>query len=82
MVSENKLMQIHSSLKFHYEKREDANIGLKSLNPDNIGPISTKLEDNKLIYQIKENSLKTFLATVDDLLFCEMMVERVLEIEK
>jgi hypothetical protein len=82
MVPEIKLMQIHSTLIFHYEKREDANIGLKSLNPDNMGLINAKLEDNKLIYQIRGNSLKTFLATVDDLLFCEMMVERVLEIKK
>lgn len=75
-------MQINSVLIFHYESKEDATIGFKSLNPDDMRSINAKVEDNKLIYEIKEKSLKTYLATVDDLLFCEMIVEQVLEIEK
>jgi hypothetical protein len=75
-------MQIKSHIKFEYETEKQAKITLKSLNPDNIGFIKSYVVENKLIYDISGDSLNTFLATVDDLLFCEIMVEKVLEFEK
>jgi len=82
MASEIKLMQIKAHITFEYGSGKQARIALKSLNPDNMGLINSNVVKNKLIYDIKGDSIKTFLATVDDLLFCEMMVEKVLEIEK
>ncbi len=75
-------MQIKAQIKFEYETGNQAKIALKSLNPDNIGFINSHVVENKLIYDVSSNSLKTFLATVDDLLFCEIMMEKVLKIEK
>jgi len=75
-------MQIKAQIKFEYETGKQAKIALKSLNPDNIGFIKSYVVENMLIYEISGKSLNTFLATVDDLLFCEIMMENVLEFEK
>ncbi len=75
-------MDIKAQIRFEYGTEKQAKIALKSLNPDNMGLINSYIYENKLFYDINGDSLNTFLATVDDLLFCEMMVEKVLEIEK
>lgn len=75
-------MHIKAQIRFEYETKKQTNIALKSLNPDNIGLIKSYIRENKLVYNINSDSLNSFLATVDDLLFCETMVEKVLELEK
>jgi hypothetical protein len=75
-------MQIKARITFHYETEKQAKVALKSLNPDNIGRINSNAKENRLIYDLNSDSLNSFLATVDDLLFCEIMVEKVLELEK
>jgi Transcription factor Pcc1 len=75
-------MQIKARIKFEYQTEKQAKIALKSLHPDNTRSIKSHIMGNKLIYDINGDSLNTFLATVDDLLFCEMIVEKVLEFEK
>lgn len=75
-------MQIKARITFGYQTEKQAKIALKSLNPDNIGLIYSNTEENRLIYDINSDSLNSFMATVDDLLFCEIMVEKVLELEK
>lgn len=75
-------MQIKASINFEYQTPKQAKIALKSLQPDNKGFIDSYNIDNKLICNLKGDSLKTILATTDDLIFCEMMVEKVLELVK
>lgn len=75
-------MQIKAQIRFEYETKKQATVALKSLKPDNIGHIKSYIRENKMVYDINSDSLNSFLATVDDLLFCEMMVEKVLELEK
>ena len=75
-------MQIKAQIVFEYETKKQATLALKSLEPDNMGSINSQVVENRLIYHIHEDSPNTFLATVDDLLFCELMVEKVLEFEK
>ena len=75
-------MQINAQITFEYQSKKQAKIALKSLDPDNTGFITSHVVENKLIYHIYVDSPNTFLATVDDLLFCELMVEKVLEFEK
>lgn len=75
-------MQIKAVLKFEYETEPQAKIALKSLSPDNVGFVNSNAVENILICDMSGDSLNTFLATVDDLLFCEIMVEKVLEFEK
>ncbi len=75
-------MQIKARICFKYQRAEEAEIASKSLKVDNLDFINSHVIDNKLICNLNSDSLKTFLATADDLLFCEMMVEKVLELDK
>ena len=75
-------MQIKAWITFHYKTEKQAKVALKSLNPENIRRINSNAEENKLGCDLNSDSLNSFLATVDDLLFCEIMVEKVLELEK
>jgi len=75
-------MQIKASINFEYENAKQAKIALKALQPDNKGFIDSYNLDNKLICKLNSDSLKTILATADDLIFCEMMVEKLLELVK
>lgn len=75
-------MQIKAQIRFKYETNEQAEIALKSLDPDNMGFVNSHVSENELVFDLNGDSLNSFLATVDDLLFCEIMVENVLELEK
>lgn len=71
-------MKIKTKIKFVYNKECQAKNVYKSLNPDNMDFIHSHVEHYNLIYELEGNSLRTILATVDDLIFCEMMSEKVL----
>lgn len=73
-------MQIKAKICFEYQQAEEAVIASESLRVDNLEFINSYVYENKLICNSNSDSLKTFLATTDDLLFCEMMVEKVLEL--
>lgn len=72
-------MKIKAKIKFVYQKEFQAKNVHESLKPDNMDFIHSHIENNNLIYELKGNSLRTILATVDDLIFCEMMSEKVLD---
>lgn len=74
-------MKIKATFKFRYSSQDGANTAQKSLNPDNLGYIESFLEDESLVCIIKGDSIGTVLSTADDLIFCEMMVEKVAELE-
>ena len=74
-------MQIEAKISFEYQIAEQAINASKSLKPDNMEFINSCIFNNRLICNINSESLKTILATVDDLLFCEMMVEKILELD-
>lgn len=75
-------MEIESKIVFTYKTKKEAEIASGSLKPDNMGFISSYVEDNDLIYKLESRSLKTALATVDDILFCEMVAEKVIDFTK
>ena len=75
-------MKIKAKITFKYQEEKEAKISCKSLHPDNLGFIKSHRNDNYVIYNLSGNSLRTILATADDLLFSEMMVEKVLDIKK
>ena len=75
-------MQIKSKVIFIYETKEEAKIALGSLKPDNMDFIESYIENNSLICKLNSDSLRTTLATVDDILFCEMMAEKVMDFTK
>lgn len=75
-------MQIESTVIFTYKTEEEANIALGSLKPDNMDFIESYVENNKLIFKLNLELLRTILATLDDILFCEMMTEKVMDFTK
>lgn len=72
-------MNVKASIKFNYHHEEGAKNAFKALQPDNIGFIDSHVVKNSFICDLKSSSIGTLLATADDLLFCEMMVERMAE---
>ena len=73
-------MKIKTKIKFKYKSNEDAEIVFRSLEPDNIGYINSVVEDNYFICSLNGNSIGTILSTADDLVFCEIMVEKMSEL--
>lgn len=67
---------------FTYKTGEEAKIASQSLKPDNMDFISSNVEDNDIIYKLESRSLRTTLATIDDILFCEMMAEKIIDFTK
>lgn len=74
-------MKIKATFKFMYSSEDGAVTAYKSLNPDNIGYIESFIDDKYLVCIIKGDSIGTVLSTADDLIFCEIMVEKVAELE-
>ena len=75
-------MEIKSQITFMYETEKEALVALGSINPDNMDFINAYVQENYLICDLESGSLKTMLATMDDLLFCEMMAEKIIEFTK
>jgi len=72
-------MKIKSQIKFVYGTEKEALVALGSINPDNMDFVNAYVKGNDLICDLELGSLKTMLATMDDLLFCEMMAEKIIE---
>ncbi|OPY22739.1 MAG: hypothetical protein A4E27_01725 [Methanobacterium sp. PtaU1.Bin242] len=72
-------MEIKSRITFTYRTEKEAQIALDSLKPDNMGFLETHVEFQSLICDLESRPLKTALATIDDLLFCEMISERIID---
>ena len=74
-------MQITARLTFHYQAEKQAIIAYQSLEPDNRNYLESKVVDNDFICEIRGESVTRVLATLDDLIFSEILVEKVLEID-
>lgn len=72
-------MEVESTIIFEYKTKKEAEIALKSIKPDNTDSISSHIEYNSLICKLESRSLRTTLATIDDILFCEMMAEKIID---
>jgi hypothetical protein len=73
-------MKIKAKIKFRYKNEKYSKIAFKSLQPDNIGFVDSYISEKYLICKLDGDSIGRLLATADDLLFCEMMIERVAEL--
>jgi quinol monooxygenase YgiN len=76
-----KSTKIKATINFHYHNENQAEIAFKSLKPDNIGFLESYSDHNSFVCNLKGESLKTILSTADDLIFSEMLVEKVLELQ-
>ncbi|WP_414470391.1 KEOPS complex subunit Pcc1 [Methanobacterium sp. ACI-7] len=72
-------MEIESKITFKYSTEKEAQVALGSLKPDNMDFLKAYVEDNDLICDLESRKLRTILATIDDLLFCEMMAEKIID---
>ncbi|MBI5679846.1 MAG: hypothetical protein HZC47_02995 [Methanobacterium sp.] len=75
-------MEIKSTITFTYKTKKEAEIALGSLNPDNMNFVNAHVTESSLICKLESSSLRTALATVDDILFCEMMTEKIIDFTK
>jgi hypothetical protein len=72
-------MKIEAEVQVEYKETKKAEIVFKSLEVDNKGFIQSSISDNIIDFSIISDSLGTFLSTIDDLIFCELTIEKILE---
>ena len=72
-------MKINGDLTFIYKTADDAKVVFDSLEVDNENYLKSKLNDNTIEYKVNSEKLGTFLATVDDLIASEIVVEKIVE---
>jgi hypothetical protein len=77
---ELKAMNVKATITFYYHDENQAKIAFESLQPDNIGFLESYQDHDSLVCNLKGESLNTILSTADDLIFSEMLVEKVLEL--
>ncbi|MEW6011569.1 hypothetical protein HYG87_04795 [Methanobacterium alkalithermotolerans] len=71
-------MNFKADIKLEYKTKKQAQIALESLKPDNINYVNSKIQGSTLIFKLSGESIRSFLASADDLIFCEMVVEKML----
>ena len=73
-------MKIKANIKIEDKDSKDAEISYKSLKvDDDEGYAESTIKDNIINYTITSDSLGSFLATSDDLIASEILVEKVLD---
>lgn len=72
-------MKISGDLQFIYKSEEDAKLVYESLEVDNENYLESELNGKSIDYQINSEKLGTFLATVDDLIASEIVVEKIID---
>lgn len=72
-------MLIKAQIVMEYQNKEQAEISLKSLDPENENYLESEHHGPEVRFTLSGDSLRTFLATADSLVFDEMTVEKILE---
>ncbi|WP_462316489.1 KEOPS complex subunit Pcc1 [Methanobrevibacter sp.] len=72
-------MKITGDLTFIYKTSDDAKVVFESLEVDNENYLKSKLNSNAIEYEVESERLGTFLATVDDLIASEIVVEKIVK---
>jgi tRNA threonylcarbamoyladenosine modification (KEOPS) complex Pcc1 subunit len=80
--------KLEAKIALEYDDEETAEAIAKAVSPDNFKTptglsIETVKKKNKVITRIKcRRKLPTFIATIDDLLFCTSTAEKTIQITK
>ena len=77
--TESDCMKIKGEITFTYQNKNDSKLVYDSLEVDNENFIESNLNNEKIEYKIINNKLGSFLATVDDLISSEIVVEKIIE---
>lgn len=72
-------MKIKANINLEYEDSKDAEVSFNTLEVDNEGFVESELNDNVLSFNIESDSLGSFLATADDLIASEILIEKILD---
>ena len=75
-------MKVKSKIELKFKTQKDAEIIYKTLEVDNENFLDSKIENNTITYEINNESLTATLATIDDLIACEILSEKITSIEK
>ncbi|ALT69761.1 KEOPS complex subunit Pcc1 [Methanobrevibacter millerae] len=75
-------MKVKSKIELKFKTSKDAEIIYNTLEVDNENFLDSKIENNTITYEINNESLTTTLATIDDLIACEILSEKITSIEK
>lgn len=71
-------MRIKGEITFRYKSGDDAKVIYDSLEVDNEDYLKSELENDSIKYDIDSEKLGSFLATVDDLIASEIVVEKII----
>ena len=71
-------MSVTLELKIKYPDGRTAETVLRSLEPDNIGYVASKIKGSELIFSIKADNAGTLRNAADDLLACIKIAEEAL----
>ena len=75
-------MKVKSKIELRFKRAKDAEITYETLEVDNENFLNSKLEDDIITYEIDNESLRTTLATIDDLIACEILGKKIISIKK
>lgn len=75
-------MKVKSKTQLKFKSSKKAKIIYETLEVDNENFLSSKLSENTITYETNNDSLKTTLATIDDLIACEILAEKITTIKK
>ena len=76
------MMKVKSKIELKFKTEKTAKITYKTLEVDNKNFLDSNLEGNTITYEINSKSLTTTLATIDDLIACEILSEKITSIDK
>ncbi|MCQ2970109.1 hypothetical protein SAMN05216439_0822 [Methanobrevibacter gottschalkii] len=72
-------MNVKGKIYLDYNNKESAELIFNSLEIDNKNYLKSKLKEDKIIYEINSETLGSFLATADDLIASEIVIEKILD---
>ena len=75
-------MKVKSKIELKFKTPKLAEITCQTLEVDNETFLDSKLEGDTITYEINNKSLTTTLATIDDLIACEILSEKITSIKK
>jgi tRNA threonylcarbamoyladenosine modification (KEOPS) complex Pcc1 subunit len=77
MTSNDKGPKVSCSLRLEFASSDQAEQVHRSVELDNLGFVTTKLEGNTILAEIESSSLNSLLHTLDDLLSCTSVAEKI-----
>ena len=71
------IMKISGEITFRYKNEDNAKVVFDSLDVDNENYLTSDLNKELIKYTVNNEKLGSFLATVDDLIASEIVVEKI-----